>query len=80
MSTLEIILTAISGILTASNFAQFVGIRSLRRKVSSEADIVKTEADKAQDSVLYKRIEFLDARVTKLEQIACFDKDCKLRK
>ncbi len=38
---------------------------------------IKNASDK--DDVLLKRIDFLDKRISKLEQNACFQKDCEKR-
>lgn len=87
MSILEITLTTLTAILTGSNFLQFFSLRSMRRKMDEEANKVAAEVEQMEvatdtqsDAVLYKRIAFLDERVERLEKMACFDRDCKLRK
>ncbi|NCC99989.1 MAG: hypothetical protein EOL95_09870 [Bacteroidia bacterium] len=73
MSTLELILSAVSTVLTASNVVEIFYIRATRKRMQAEAS-------EKSDAVLYKRIAYLDERVSKLEELACFDKDCKYRK
>lgn len=72
MTTIEYILSAVTSTSLVGNVMQFVTMRAARRK--SEA-----EASTASDSVLYKRIEFLDERVTRLEKMSCYRGDCKDR-
>lgn len=38
-----------------------------------------SEATQLSDDVFYKRIEWMEQRITKLETFACFDSDCKKR-
>lgn len=73
MTTLEIILTVITSSSFIANIVQFFTLKSTRKKAGADAA-------KAFDEVLLKRIDFLDARITKLEEVACFDRDCKFRK
>ena len=73
MTISEIILSIATTVSTSGNIAQFLHVRSLQKKAAAEADT-------AADLVLYKRIEFLDERVSRLEKLACFDHDCKQRK
>lgn len=68
----EILLSILTLILSGANVTQFLYIRSNKQKQQAEADSSK-------DCVLYKRIEFLDQRITKLESMVCFKKDCKER-
>ena len=68
----EILLSILTLILSGANVTQFLYIRSNKQKQQAEADSSK-------DCVLYKRIEFLDQRITKLESMVCFKKDCKDR-
>ena len=72
MTTIEIILTALTGTSLAGNVVQFVTLRASRKKAMADAT-------QTNDAVLLKRIEFLDERVTRLEQLACYRKDCKDR-
>ena len=72
MTTFEIILTALTSTSLVGNVVQFFTLRSARKKAMAEAT-------QANDAVLLKRIEFLDERVTRLEQLACYRKDCKDR-
>lgn len=73
MTTIEIILSFASTLLASGNVVQFFVIRSVKKKADAEAMLLN-------DSVLLKRIDFLDERVTRLEKVACFDLDCKIRK
>lgn len=68
----EILLSILTIILSGANVTQFLYIRSNKQKQQAEADSSK-------DCVLYKRIEFLNQRITKLESMVCFKKDCKER-
>lgn len=72
MSTFEIILSVLTSTSIAGNVAQFITLRAQRKKSMAEAN-------KENDSVLYKRIEFLDERVTRLEQLACYRAKCNDR-
>lgn len=72
MTTLETILTAAVSLLTCSNIIQIFYIRATQKKLNAEAM-------GTTDNVLYKRIAYLDERITKLEDLACFDKSCKNR-
>lgn len=80
MSKLELILTAITAILTGGNFLQFISIRQIREKMNGENKKQHIENRKESDEVLYKRIHFLEERITRLEKLACFDSDCLIRK
>lgn len=73
MTIAEIILAIATCISSAGNAVQFFSLRALRKKM-------KAEANGATDDVLYKRIVFLEDRVTKLEALACYDSDCRMRK
>jgi len=55
------------------NVVQLVMLKETKKKATAEAM-------QLTDSVLLKRIDFLDERVTRLEKVACFDLDCKVRK
>lgn len=79
MTTLEIILTSAVGILTASNFLQFFSIKELKAKQRAEITDQQTDTEGKKDNILYARIDFLDKRITKLEELACFNADCKNR-
>lgn len=72
MTTIEIILSFVTTLCAGGNVAQFVMLRSAKRKAQAEAQA-------EYDAVLLKRIEFLDERVTRLEALACYRKDCKDR-
>ena len=65
---LEMIITIVSSSTISS-----VVIALINRKGTK----IKNLGDK--DSVLMKRIEFLDERVTKLEKLSCYDLDCQKR-
>ncbi len=69
MTTLEIILSALTPLLAGSNVVQMW----VTRKKNA------AEAAKSSDAVLYDRIEFLDRRITNLENKACFRNDCEKR-
>ena len=73
MTTFEIILSSVITLLASGNIIQFFMFRSVKKKADAEAMLLN-------DSVLLKRIDFLDERVTRLEKVACFDLDCKIRK
>ena len=49
----------------------------LTNLVNMRGTRIKNDGD--SDKVLTDRIRFLDERVTNLEELACFKKDCKLR-
>lgn len=72
MSKFEIILSILTSTSLVGNAVQFVTLRATKKKATAEAT-------QATDAVLLKRIEFLDERVTRLEQLACYRKDCKDR-
>lgn len=72
MNITEIILSVLTVILSGANVTQFLYIKSNKQKQQAEADSTK-------DCVLYKRIEFLDERITKLESMVCFKRECKER-
>ena len=73
MDRLELILSFLASGSLVGNIIQFVTLRAVRKQKMAEAS-------KTMDEVLYRRIDFLDERVTNLEKLACFDKECKLRK
>ena len=73
MTTFEIILSLISSTSVIGNVVQLVLLKETKKKATAEAM-------QLTDSVLLKRIDFLDERVTRLEKVACFDLDCKVRK
>lgn len=73
MTTFEIILSLISSTSVIGNVVQLVMLKETKKKATAEAM-------QLTDSVLLKRIDFLDERVTRLEKVACFDSDCKVRK
>jgi len=73
MTTIEIILSLISSTSVIGNVVQLVMLKETKKKATAEAM-------QLTDSVLLKRIDFLDERVTRLEKVACFDLDCKVRK
>ena len=79
MNTLEIILTSLVSILTASNLLQFFSIKQIKAKQDAETKDQETTTKGRKDNILYARIEFLDKRITKLEELACFNVDCKQR-
>ena len=65
MTSLEIILSALTAILSGTSLIEIFTIRALRKK--AQADAVG-----AMDQVLINRINFLDNRLTALEKRACF--------
>jgi len=73
MTTLELILSTCTTLLVSSNVVQVFYIRATRKKLTAEASA-------STDAVLYKRIEYLEKRVSNLEKLACYDSDCKYRK
>lgn len=79
MGTLEIILTSLVSILTASNLLQFFSIKEIKNKQKAETKDQETSTKSKEDNILYARIDFLDKRITKLEELACFSSDCKQR-
>lgn len=79
MGTLEIVLTSLVSVLTASNLLQFFSIKELKAKQQAEITDQQTDTEGKKDKILYDRIDFLDKRVTNLEKIACFNADCKNR-
>jgi len=79
MSTLEIILSSLVTFLTASNVVQFFSIKQIKAKQDAETKDQETTTKGRKDNILYARIEFLDKRITKLEELACFNVDCKQR-
>ncbi len=66
MTSLELILTSTTSLLAGGNVFQLVASRRKRRAESSAAS----------DQVLFNRIEFLEKRIEKLEQNACFKDNC----
>ncbi len=79
MGTLEIVLTSLVSILTASNLLQFFSIKEIKSKQKAETKDQETTTKSKEDNILYARIDFLDKRITKLEELACFSRDCKQR-
>lgn len=79
MSTLEIILSSLVTFLTASNVVQFFSIKQIKAKQDAETKDQETTTKSKEDNILYARIDFLDKRITKLEELACFNVDCKQR-
>lgn len=72
MTPLEIILSALTAILSGTSLIEIFTIRALRKK--AQADAVG-----AMDQVLINRINFLDNRLTALEKRACFRENCDQR-
>ncbi len=72
MTSLEIILSALTAILSGTSLIEIFTIRALRKK--AQADAVG-----AMDQVLINRINFLDNRLTALEKRACFRENCDQR-
>jgi hypothetical protein len=72
MTSLEIILSALTAILSGTSLIEIFTIRALRKK--AQADAVG-----AMDQVLINRINFLDKRLTDLEKRACFRENCDQR-
>lgn len=72
MTPLEIILSALTAILSGTSLIEIFTIRALRKK--AHADAVG-----AMDQVLINRINFLDNRLTTLEKRACFRENCDQR-
>jgi hypothetical protein len=72
MTHLEIILSALTAILSGTSLIEIFTIRALRKK--AQADAVG-----AMDQVLINRINFLDNRLTTLEKRACFRENCDQR-
>ena len=72
MTSLEIILSALTAILSGTSLIEIFTIRALRKK--AQADAVS-----AMDQVLINRINFLDNRLTALEKRACFRENCDQR-
>ena len=72
MTPLEIILSALTAILSGTSLIEIFTIRALRKK--AQADAVG-----AMDQVLINRINFLDNRLTVLEKRACFRENCDQR-
>lgn len=60
MSILDVILTSLVSVLTGSNVYTIFYIKSLKK-------VQAAKADEAADAVLYKRLTFLDERVSVLE-------------
>lgn len=63
---------ALIALLAGTNIVTFVTLRSTKKAAAAEAA-------KKQDDVLLARINFLDERVTSLEQKVCYKSDCKYR-
>ena len=64
MTTFELILSVLTSSSLVGNIVQFVQIRSVKKKAQAEAT-------REMDAVLYKRIEFLDERISRMEKLVC---------
>lgn len=86
MSVLEIILSSALTLLGGTNFVQFLAIKELKNKQKAEVKELEVKNMGSNDRVLFDRIDFLnrniegmELRLEKLEKIACFNTDCKVR-
>lgn len=79
MTTLEIILSVVTVICSSGNIAQFVSLRAIRKEAVANASKAAASATAEVDNVLYKRLEYLDRRVSALEELACYRTDCHRR-
>ena len=72
MSPLEIVLSVLTAVLGSTSLVEIFSIRALRKKAQADAAGLT-------DQVLINRINFLDERLTALENRACFRENCKQR-
>ena len=79
MTTLEIILSVVTMICSGGNIVQFVSLRAIRKEATANASKAVASATAEGDNVLYRRLEYLDKRVSALEDLACYRTDCHRR-
>lgn len=79
MTVLEIILSVVTVVCSGGNIVQFVSLRAIRKEATANASKATASATAELDNVLYKRLEYLDTRVSALEQLACYRTDCHKR-
>lgn len=65
MTTFEIILTSLIPLLTGGNVVQYFMWRSAKKKADAEAQEIA-------DTVIIKRVEFLEQRISRMEKLVCF--------